>query len=112
MAVAGVAMAVAGFGYWMRGAQGPGLAGTWTGTAGTVPVRMEAGSSVRWGDCWGRLGPTRSPFVYEIRQVRGAGCEAGTLRLFPTRDVDRLVIKVTREGDADVTLSGTVARNS
>jgi hypothetical protein len=112
VAVIGIAMAVAGFAYWLRGARAPGLAGTWTGTAGALPVELETGSSLRWGQCRGRLGATRSPLVFDIGQVRGAGCFAGTLRLFPATDLDHVVIKVTREGDTDITFSGTLSRRS
>lgn len=121
VAVAGLAMAAAGFVFWLRGAQSPGLAGTWTGsltdaTAGQViAVRLElgAGAGMRWGAdlrCSGMLGGTRSALVYELIQVRGDGCYRGTLRIFPTNDTNQVIVRVTREHETDVTYSGKLSR--
>jgi hypothetical protein len=120
VAVAGLAMAVAGFVFWLRGAQSPGLAGTWTGSATSPtagPVRLDlragTGSVMRWGadlHCSGMLGKTRSALVYELMQVRGDGCYRGTLRIFPTKDTNQVIVRVTREHETDVTISGTLSR--
>ncbi|GGO76873.1 hypothetical protein [Nonomuraea cavernae] len=124
VAAAGVAMAAAGFVFWLRGAQGPGLEGTWTGSAGRpgagrvfpVEIRLAgAGATMRWEAglrCSGRLGRTGSGFVFTLDRVQGDRCDGGTLRMFPGRDLDRLVIKVTRQGDEDVTYSGHLSRPS
>ncbi|MFI9554948.1 serine/threonine-protein kinase [Nonomuraea endophytica] len=126
VAVLGVLAGVAGFGLWLRGAQSPGLAGTWTGSAdhpsaGRVfPVEItlvgEGGSAMRWGadlHCSGRLAKTSSAMVYTLDNVRGEECYPGTLRMFPSGgDADQAVIRVTRQGDTDVTYSGKVSRPS
>ncbi|MFD9947086.1 serine/threonine-protein kinase [Nonomuraea sp. NPDC059023] len=126
VAVLGVLAGVAGFGLWLRGAQSPGLAGTWTGSAdhpsaGRVfPVEIklagEGDSAMRWGAdlrCSGRLAGTSSAMVYTLDDVRGAECYPGTLRMFPSGgDADQAVIRVTRRGDTDVTYSGKVSRPS
>ncbi|MGW0810042.1 protein kinase domain-containing protein [Nonomuraea sp. NPDC002799] len=124
LVVAGLAMAVAGFVFWLRGGQGPGLEGTWTGSAEHVtaervfPVELKlaaAGGSFRWGadlHCSGRLGRIGSGTVFTLDRVTGAECYPGTLRLFPTSDAHQLAIKVTRQGADDVTYSGKVARVS
>lgn len=123
VAGAGLVMGVAGFVLWLRGAQSPGLAGEWTGSvrAGTgpvFPVVMELSdddSGLRWGAglrCSGRLGPTRSRLVFTLDRVKGEGCVPGTVRVFPTPRADQVVIKVTREGDTDITYSGMLARRS
>ncbi|MCA2227221.1 hypothetical protein [Nonomuraea aurantiaca] len=117
----GLAMGVAGFVLWLRGAQSPGLAGQWTGSADTepgFPVAMEladGGSALRWGAglrCSGRLSPTRGRLVFALDRVRGEGCVPGTLRVFPTPEPDQVVIKMTRQGDTDITYSGTLSRHS
>ncbi|MFI7706342.1 protein kinase [Nonomuraea sp. NPDC049480] len=124
VALAGVAMGVAGFVYWMQGAQGPGLEGTWTGSAEhfdaqrVFPVELRLGSgggAMRWGAdlrCSGRLGRTGSGMVFALDRVKGEECYPGTLRMFPTSYADQLAIKVTREGKDEVTYSGTVTRTS
>ncbi|MFI6903684.1 serine/threonine-protein kinase [Nonomuraea sp. NPDC050394] len=126
VAVLGVLAGVAGFGLWLRGAQSPGLAGTWTGSAdhpsaGRVfPVEIklagEGDSAMRWGAdlrCSGRLARTSSAMVYTLDNVRGEECYPGTLRMFPSGgDTDQAVIRVTRRGDTDVTYSGKVSRPS
>ncbi|MER6944621.1 serine/threonine-protein kinase [Nonomuraea sp. NPDC000554] len=125
VAVAGVAMGAAGFVLWLRGAQSPGLDGTWTGsaehpTAGRVfpvEIHLDRGgtSSMRWGSdlhCSGRLGPTSSELVFTLGQVSGDQCYPGTLRMLPSADSNQVVIKVTRQGDVDVTYSGKVSRSS
>ncbi|MBB5080612.1 serine/threonine-protein kinase [Nonomuraea endophytica] len=126
VAVLGVLAGVAGFGLWLRGAQSPGLAGTWTGSAdhpsaGRVfPVEIklvgEGDSAMRWGadlHCSGRLAKTSSAMVYTLDDVRGEECYPGTLRMFPSGgDADQAVIRVTRQGDTDVTYSGKVSRPS
>ncbi|MFI6539608.1 serine/threonine-protein kinase [Nonomuraea sp. NPDC050547] len=126
VAVLGVLAGAAGFGLWLRGAQSPGLAGTWTGSAdhpsaGRVfPVEIklvgEGDSAMRWGAdlrCSGRLARTSSAMVYTLDHVRGAECYPGTLRMFPSGgDADQAVIRVTRRGDTDVTYSGKVSRPS
>ncbi|MEU7746295.1 hypothetical protein [Nonomuraea sp. NPDC049158] len=117
----GLAMGVAGFVLWVRGAQSPGLAGQWTGSADTgagFPVVMEladGGSGLRWGAglrCSGRLSPIRSRLVFALDRVKGEGCVPGTLRVFPTPEPDQVVIKMTRQGDTDITYSGTLSRHS
>ncbi|QYC39507.1 Serine/threonine-protein kinase AfsK [Nonomuraea coxensis DSM 45129] len=124
--LAGLAMAVGGAVYWLQGARGPGLAGTWTGsaehvTAGRVfPVELRLGEdgagTMRWGSdlhCSGRVardGGTGT--VYALHRVAGDQCYPGTLRLLPTSYADQLAIKVTREGQEEVTYSGTVTRTS
>jgi hypothetical protein len=123
VAAVGLAMAVAGFVFWLRGAQSPGLAGTWTGSAApptagrAFPVRLDlgagTGSVMRWGadlHCSGMLGRTRSALVYELMQVRGEGCYRGTLRIFPTKDTNQVIVRITREHETDVTYSGTLSR--
>lgn len=121
VAGAGLAMGVAGFVLWLRGAQSPGLAGEWTGSAGSepvFPVAMElsdAGSALRWGEglrCSGRLNATRSRLVFTLDRVKGEGCVPGMLRVFPTPKPDQLAIKMTRQGDTDITYSGTLSRHS
>ncbi|MEU0572288.1 serine/threonine-protein kinase [Nonomuraea sp. NPDC005983] len=125
VAVAGVAMGAAGFVLWLRGAQSPGLDGTWTGsaehpTAGRVfpvEIHLDRGgtSSMRWGadlHCSGRLGPTSSELVFTLGQVSGDQCYPGTLRMLPSADSNQVVIKVTRQGDGEVTYSGKVSRSS
>jgi hypothetical protein len=124
VAAAGVAMGVAGFVFWVRGAQAPGLEGTWTGSAEhsaaqrvfPVELRLDAdGGAMRWGadlHCSGRLGRTGSGMVFALDQVKGEECYPGTLRMFPTSYADQLAIKVTRKGKDEVTYSGTVSRTS
>ncbi|RVX37850.1 serine/threonine protein kinase [Nonomuraea polychroma] len=124
VAVAGVAMAVAGFVFWMRGAQGPGLEGTWKGSAEhftaqrVFPVELRLGvdgGAMRWGAdlrCSGRLGRTGSGTVFALDRVVGEECYPGTLRMFPTSYADQMAIKVTRQGKDEVTYSGTVTRTS
>ncbi|NRQ37952.1 serine/threonine protein kinase [Nonomuraea sp. NN258] len=125
VSVAGLAMGVSGFVFWLRGAQGPGLDGTWTGSAthpsaGRVfPMEMrmaaDGESGMRWGadlHCTGRLEPTRSAFVYTLTKVSGAECHPGTVRLVPSDDPNRMDIKVSREGKDVVAYSGTVLRTS
>ncbi|MFI6294027.1 serine/threonine-protein kinase [Nonomuraea sp. NPDC050790] len=126
VAVVGVLAGVAGFGLWLRGAQSPGLAGTWTGSADhpsagrvfPVEIRLagEGGSAMRWGadlHCSGRLSETSSAMVFTLDEVRGQECYPGTLRMFPSGgDMDQAVIRVTRSGDTDVTYSGKVSRPS
>ncbi|MFC4013520.1 serine/threonine-protein kinase [Nonomuraea purpurea] len=121
---AGLVMAVAGFVWWLRGAQTPGLDGTWTGsvehlTAGRVfPVELRLagdGGELRWGadlHCSGRLAGEEGGTIFTLDQVQGEQCYRGTLRMFPTPDSSQMVIKVTREGKDEVTYSGTVARAS
>jgi hypothetical protein len=124
VALAGLAMGVAGFVFWLRGAQEPGLEGTWTGSAEhftakrifPVEVRLGAdGGDMRWGadlHCTGRVGRTDSGVVFTLDQVTGSECYPGTLRLLPTADANQMDIKVTREGKDEVTYSGKVARTS
>lgn len=125
VAAVGVLAGVAGFVLWLRGAQSPGLAGTWTGsadhpTAGRVfPVEIrlagEGASSMRWGadlHCSGRLTPTSSALVFQLDQVKGDQCYPGTLRMLPAADANQAVIKVTRQGDTDITYAGKVSRPS
>ncbi|MEV1239523.1 hypothetical protein ACIBO2_38180 [Nonomuraea sp. NPDC050022] len=131
VAGAGLAMGMAGFVLWLRGAQSPGLVGEWTGSAGPAsvragtagtgpvfPVAMELaddGSALRWGvglRCSGLLGPTRSRLVFALDRVKGEGCVPGILRVFPTPEPDQVVIKMTRQGDTDITYSGTLSRHS
>jgi hypothetical protein len=124
VAVAGVAMAVAGFVFWMRGAQGPGLEGTWKGSAEHItaqrvfPVELRLGvdgGAMRWGAdlrCSGRLGRAGSGMVFALDQVVGEECYPGTLRIFPTSYADQMAINVTRQGKDEVTYSGTVTRTS
>jgi tRNA A-37 threonylcarbamoyl transferase component Bud32 len=122
--LAGLAMGVAGFAFWLRGAQGPGLEGTWTGSAEhftanrifPVEVRLSAdGGDMRWGadlHCTGKVGRTDSGMVFTVDQVMGSECYPGTLRLLPTGDANQMDIKVTREGKDEVTYSGKVTRTS
>ncbi|SDM45464.1 serine/threonine-protein kinase [Nonomuraea jiangxiensis] len=124
VAVLGVVMAVAGFVFWSRGAQGPGLEGTWTGSAEhhtanrvfPVELRLHSdGGAMRWGadlHCSGRVGRTGSGMVFTLRQVSGEECYPGTLRMFPTDDSNQLGFNVIRDGQDEVTYSGTVARTS
>lgn len=125
VAAAGLAMGVAGFVLWMRGGQGAGLEGTWTGSAEHLtakrvfPVelrlRPEGESGMRWGadlHCSGRLAATRSGMVYTLDQVEGESCYPGTVRIVPEGGFDRLAVKVTRQGTDGVTYSGTVSRVS
>ncbi|MFC7588899.1 hypothetical protein ACFQYP_38300 [Nonomuraea antimicrobica] len=125
VALAGVLMAVAGLVYWLRGAQGPGFEGTWTGSAEhftarrvfPVELRMDGDGTgvMRWGadlHCAGRLGRSGSGMVFVLDQVTGEECYPGTLRMFPTSDVNQMAIKVTRESKDEVTYSGKVARTS
>ncbi|MBB6554661.1 serine/threonine-protein kinase [Nonomuraea rubra] len=122
---AGVAMAVAGFLLWMRGTAAQGLEGTWTGsaehfTAGRVfavelHLTGDTGGAMRWGadlHCSGRLGRTGGGMVFTLDQVQGEECYPGTLRMFPTSDTNQMAIKVTRQGEDEVTYSGKVARTS
>ncbi|MED7926675.1 serine/threonine-protein kinase [Nonomuraea sp. LP-02] len=124
--LAGLAMAVAGAFYWLQGAHAPGLAGTWTGSAEhataerVFPVELRLGEdgagTMRWGSdlhCSGRVGPDGAGgTVYALHDVAGEACYPGTLRLLPTAYADQLAIKVTREGQEEVTYSGTVTRAS
>ncbi|MEV4112650.1 serine/threonine-protein kinase [Nonomuraea sp. NPDC049695] len=124
VAAIGVAMAVAGFVFWWRGAEGPGLEGTWTGSAEhftahrVFPVELRMGSdggAMRWGadlHCSGRLTRSGRGAVFTLDQVTGSECYPGTLRMFPMSDSNRMAIKVTRQGKDEVTYSGTVARAS
>ncbi|TDE30847.1 serine/threonine protein kinase [Nonomuraea mesophila] len=125
VAVAGLAMGVAGFAFWLRGAEGPGLDGTWTGSAEhptakrifpvELNVRADGVGTMRWGadlHCSGRVGPTSSRLVYTLDRVEGEACYPGTLRMLPTDDTNQMAIKVTREGEDEVTYSGKVARTS
>ncbi|MEQ4718097.1 serine/threonine-protein kinase [Nonomuraea sp. B19D2] len=124
VAAIGVAMAVAGFVFWLRGAEGPGLEGTWTGSAEhftahrvfPIEVRIGAdGGAMRWGadlHCSGRLARSGSGTVFTLDQVTGSECYPGTVRMFPMADSNRMAIKVTRQGKDEVTYSGTVARAS
>lgn len=123
---AGVAMAIAGFLLWALGAtQGPGLTGAWTGSAEhftakrVFPIELhltgDDGGAMRWGadlHCSGRLGRSGSGMVFTLDQVQGKECYPGTVRMIPTSDVNRMAIKVTRDGKDEVTYSGTVARTS
>ncbi|MGP4099420.1 serine/threonine-protein kinase [Nonomuraea sp. KM90] len=123
--VAGLLMGVGGFVFWLRSAQGPGLEGTWSGSAEhfsarrvfPIEVRLggDGGGLMRWGadlHCTGRLGRVGSGMVFVLDQVQGAECYPGTLRMFPTADVDQMAIKVTRDGKDEVTYSGKVVRTS
>ncbi|MFG6191054.1 serine/threonine-protein kinase [Nonomuraea sp. JJY05] len=126
VAAAGVAMAVAGFVFWLRGAQGPGLEGTWTGSAEhstaqrVFPVELRLGSdgdggTMLWGadlHCSGRLSRTGSGTVFTLDRVTGNECYPGTLRMIPRSASNQMDIKVTREGKDEVTYSGTVTRAS
>ncbi|MFI6734270.1 serine/threonine-protein kinase [Nonomuraea sp. NPDC050451] len=126
VAAAGVAMAVAGFVFWLRGAQGPGLEGTWTGSAEhftaqrVFPVELRLGpdgdgGAMLWGadlHCSGRLSRTGSGTVFTLDRVTGNECYPGTLRMIPTSASNQMDIKVTREGKDEVTYSGTVTRAS
>ncbi|MGP3957026.1 serine/threonine-protein kinase [Nonomuraea sp. 3N208] len=124
VAAAGVAMGVAGFVFWLRAAQGPGLEGTWTGSAEhftaqrVFPVELRLGAdggAMRWGSdlhCSGRLGRTGTGMVFALDQVVGEECYPGTLRMLPTSYADQMAIKVTRQGKDEVTYSGTVTRTS
>ncbi|MFG1702174.1 serine/threonine-protein kinase [Nonomuraea sp. M3C6] len=122
--VVGLVMGVAGFVFWVRGAQGPGMEGTWTGSAEhftakrVFPIELRLGAdggAMRWGadlHCSGRIRLTDSGMVFVLDQVTGEECYPGTLRMFPTADSNQMAIKVTREGEEEVTYSGTVARTS
>ncbi|MBF8194215.1 hypothetical protein ITP53_52840 [Nonomuraea sp. K274] len=124
VAVAVVVVAVAGFAFWARGAQGPGLEGTWTGSAEhftakrifPIEVRFKSGGgAMRWGAdlrCSGRLGSTPSVMEFVLVQVVGEECYPGSLQMFPTSDANQMAIEVTREGEDEVTYSGKVARTS
>ncbi|MEW9547729.1 protein kinase [Nonomuraea sp. NPDC050783] len=126
VALAGLAMGTAGFVLWLRGADGPGLEGTWTGSAEhpraerVFPVELRLGAdgagTMRWGadlHCSGRLGRARDgAAVYTLDRVEGDECHPGTLRLLPTSYADQMAIKVTRAGQEEVTYSGTVTRTS
>ncbi|MBE1591105.1 serine/threonine-protein kinase [Nonomuraea angiospora] len=126
VAAAGVAMAVAGVVFWLRGAQEPGLAGTWTGSAEhftarrVFPVELRLGpdgdgGAMLWGadlHCSGRLSPAGSGTVFTLDRVTGDECYPGTLRMIPTSAANQMDIKVTREGKDEVTYSGTVTRAS
>ncbi|MEU1727665.1 serine/threonine-protein kinase [Nonomuraea sp. NPDC005692] len=125
VAVAAVVMGVAGFVFWLRASQGPTLDGTWTGsaehpTAGRVfPVelrlRADGGSTMRWGadlHCSGRLAPTRSAVVFDLGQVKGESCHAGTVRIVPSDDPNRFLVKVTRSDTGAVVYSGRLSRAS
>ncbi|MFC5831041.1 serine/threonine-protein kinase [Nonomuraea insulae] len=122
---AGLLAAAAGFVFWLRGAQEPGFEGTWTGSAEhltakrifPVQVRLDGDGdgSMRWGadlHCAGRLGRDGTGMVFGLDQVEGEECYPGTVRMFPTSDVNQMAIKVTREGKDEVTYSGKVARTS
>ncbi|MFG1696596.1 serine/threonine-protein kinase [Nonomuraea sp. NPDC049309] len=123
--IAGVLVGVTGLLLYLRGAQGPGLAGDWTGsaehfTAGRVfPVELvldhDGAGRMRWGadlHCTGRLVPEDGGMVFTLRDVTGRECYPGTLRMFPTSDVNQMDIKVSRPGKDEVTYSGRVARTS
>ncbi|WP_052424019.1 serine/threonine protein kinase [Nonomuraea candida] len=124
VAVVGLVAAVAGFVFWLRGAQGPGLEGSWSGSAehksaGRVfPVVLHLngdGGMMRWGadlHCAGRLSRDGNGMVFTLDRVGGEECYPGTLRMFPTSDVNQMDIKVTRKGKDEVTYSGKVARTS
>ncbi|QFY07004.1 protein kinase [Nonomuraea phyllanthi] len=121
---AALLVAVAGLVFWLRGAQEPGLEGTWTGSAEhftaqrVFPVELSLGSdggAMRWGadlHCTGRLGRVEGGTVFTLDRVTGYECYPGTLRMFPTSDANQMAIKVTRQGKDEVTYSGTVARAS
>ncbi|MEO3872447.1 serine/threonine-protein kinase [Nonomuraea sp. B12E4] len=124
VAVVGLAMAVAGLVFWLRGAQSPGLEGTWTGSAEhftanrVFPVELRlhsGGGDMRWGadlHCSGRVGRAGGGMVFTLHQVTGDECHPGTLRMFPTDDSERMSLQVIRNGQDKVTYSGTVARIS
>ncbi|MFI7125635.1 serine/threonine-protein kinase [Nonomuraea sp. NPDC050153] len=126
VAAAGVVMAVAGFVFWLRGAQGPGLEGTWTGSAEhftaqrVFPVELrlgpdEDGGAMLWGadlHCSGRLLRHGSGMVFTLDGVTGDECYPGTLQMIPTSASNQMAIKVTRQGKDEVTYSGTVTRAS
>ncbi|WP_431929358.1 serine/threonine-protein kinase [Nonomuraea jabiensis] len=126
VAAAGVAMAVAGFVFWLRGAQDPGLVGTWTGSAEhftaqrVFPVELRLGpdndgGAMLWGadlHCSGRLVRQGSGMVFTLDRVTGDECYPGTLRMIPTSASNQMDIKVTREGKGEVTYSGKVTRAS
>ncbi|NBE97413.1 serine/threonine protein kinase [Nonomuraea sp. KC401] len=125
VALAGLAMGVAGFVFWLRGAEGSGLEGTWTGSAEhptakrvfpvELRVREDGVGAMRWGadlHCSGRIGETGSRLVFTLDRVEGKECHPGTLRLLPTGDTNQMAIKVTRHGEDEVTYSGKVARTS
>jgi len=120
---AGLAMAGAGFAYWLHGARAPGLDGTWTGSAEhpsagrvfPIEIRLagERRSSMRWGadlHCSGLLRPAGRGTVFTLGDVKGEECHPGTLRMLPTGDVNRMAITVTRQGEQGVTYAGTVSR--
>lgn len=122
---AGLLAAAAGFVFWLRGAQEPGFEGTWTGSAEhftakrVFPVEVsldgDGEGSMRWGadlHCAGRLGRDGTGMVFALDQVEGEECYPGTVRMFPTSEVNQMAIKVTREGKDEVTYSGKVARTS
>ncbi|MEV4574425.1 serine/threonine-protein kinase [Nonomuraea jabiensis] len=126
VAAAGVVMAVAGFVFWLRGAQDPGLVGTWTGSAEhfsaqrVFPVELRLGpdndgGAMLWGadlHCSGRLVRQGSGMVFTLDRVTGNECYPGTLRMIPTSASNQMDIKVTREGKDEVTYSGKVTRAS
>ncbi|MEU4580027.1 serine/threonine-protein kinase [Nonomuraea sp. NPDC023979] len=118
-----VLAAVAGVTYWMGMDGATPVDGTWTGsarhpTAGRVfPVEIrldgERESRMRWGadlHCTGELSPTSRGLVFTLGDVAGKECHPGTLHLLPTSDADRMGISVIRQGQHDVTYSGTVSR--
>ncbi|MEV4568445.1 serine/threonine-protein kinase [Nonomuraea sp. NPDC049419] len=125
VALAGLLMGVAGFVLYLRSAQGEGLAGGWTGSAEhfsaerVFPVELvldhEGSGRMRWGAdlrCTGRLSRDGGGMVFTLRDVGGQECYPGTLRMYPTSDVNQMDIKVTRAGKDEVTYSGRVARTS
>ncbi|MGW0484406.1 serine/threonine-protein kinase [Nonomuraea sp. NPDC003214] len=118
-----VLAAAAGVTYWMGMDGASPVDGTWTGsarhpTAGRVfPVEIrldgERESRMRWGadlHCTGELSPTSRGLVFTLGDVAGKECHPGTLHLLPTSDADRMGISVIRQGQHDVTYSGTVSR--
>ncbi|MFI6601346.1 serine/threonine-protein kinase [Nonomuraea sp. NPDC050536] len=125
VAAVGLAMGIGGFVFWLRGEQSTGLTGTWTGSAEhstahrvfplEIQMKQEGDSVMRWGadlHCQGRLRRTGSALVYTLDQVNGDQCYPGTVRVLPAADAHQAVIKVTRQGEKDVTYSGTVSRPS
>ncbi|WP_336211438.1 protein kinase domain-containing protein [Nonomuraea sp. LPB2021202275-12-8] len=122
---AGLAIGIAAWVFWSQGAGGPGLEGTWTGSAEhpgaervfPVEIRLagERDSSMRWGadlHCSGRLSGTAREMVFELGDVKGEECHPGTLRIQPTADADQMAISVIRQGEQEVAYSGTISRTS
>lgn len=121
----GLAAATTGFVWWLQGAQSPGLAGTWTGSAEhpaagrvfplEISIAPEGTSSMRWGadlHCSGRLSPLRPGLTYTLDNVKGDQCHPGTLTMTLTGEGDQAAIKVTRPGETTITYAGKVSRLS